>query len=474
MNKTILKYFILLGLLLSFVPTGTHADNQVSGSFTVGGGPIIDLAVIDPDYTTLNLTWTSPATTSHWGPATQYDIRYSLSPITNDSEWLAATILGGLPPPKPPGSPETLLVVGLIPCTTYYFAIKAADSSGEWTPLSNSPQGTTLCYSGGGGGGGGGGDIGGIATAPPGCPLSLAADVQGNVTIASMTNDGVLCEVCLAKDLSGRNSLELEKGTKLALTGNIVPSLIKVTTSSAQLPLPENTKMVSPVYSLTAYASAQDNTPLPIVITPSARLILNYNPTELPQGATEGYIANYNETQGWIALEPGPGVAEIGKAHCLVNHFSLYAVLAKAEQPATAKFTVSNLTINPSQAQLQQVITISADVINTGEISSDYAVDLKIDDAIKSSTQITVAPGASQAVEFTITADVLGRHKVEISDLVGEFEVVAAAGPSSINWWLIGSILGIVVVVTIWSIVAWRWYQDHKKPTVVSDKKAHR
>ncbi|HEX7364712.1 MAG TPA: CARDB domain-containing protein [Dehalococcoidia bacterium] len=468
MNKSIFKYVILLSLILCFIPLGVSADNEVSGSFTVVVSKIIDLAVIEPTYTTLNLTWTSPTNSINWGPATQYDIRYSLSPITNDSEWLAATVLSGVPVPKPPGSHETLLIVGLNSCTTYYFAIKAADSTGEWTPLSNSPYGTTLCT---GGGGGGGGDIGGLPGSLPGCPLSLTADVQGNITIASMTNDGVLCEVCLAKDISGKNSLELEKGTKLALAGNIAPALIKVTTSPSQLPVPANTKIVSPVYELNAYASARDNTPSPVVITPSARLILNYEPAQLPEGATEGYIANYTETQGWISLEPGPGVAELGKAHCLINHFSLYAVLARAEQPATAKFTVSNLTINPSQAQLQQTITISVDISNTGETSSDYAADLKIDGAVKSSTQITVAPGDSQAVAFTITADALGKHKVEISDLVGEFEVVAAASPSSINWWLIGSILGIVAVVVIWSILGWKWYQDHKKPAVISKEK---
>src|SRR4030042_1563765 len=176
MNKSRLKYgLLLLGLLLCFLPAGAYAGNSISGSFTVADNSIIDLAVGNPTYTSLTLTWTSPKSSTKWGPATQYDIRFSLSPITTNADWLAATQLANPPIPKPPGSPETLSVIGLNPCTVYYFAIKAADGSGTWTPLSNSPNGKTLCYPGGGGG------IGGLPAAYVACPMTLSANMQGNV-----------------------------------------------------------------------------------------------------------------------------------------------------------------------------------------------------------------------------------------------------------------------------------------------------
>src|SRR4030042_3733157 len=176
MNKSRLKYgLLLLSLLLCFLPAGAYADNAISGSFTVVDNSIIDLAVGNPTYTSLTLTWTSPKSSTKWGPATKYDIRYSLSPITTEDEGKAATQLANPPIPKPPGSPETLIVIGLNPCTVYYFAIKAADGSGTWTPLSNSPSGKTLCYPGGGGGG-----IGGLPAAYAACPVMLSANMQGN------------------------------------------------------------------------------------------------------------------------------------------------------------------------------------------------------------------------------------------------------------------------------------------------------
>jgi len=459
MNKSILKYTILLSLLLCLIPAQAYSDNSITGSFTVGGNNII-LAVGNPTYTSLTLTWSSPQLIPGWGPATQYDIRYSLSPITTEAEWQAATQLANPPIPQPPGSPETLLVIGLNSCTTYYFAIKAADASDAWTPLSNSPQGTTLCAQGGGGGGYGGG----LPASFYACPVTLTADMQGNVTTASMTKDGVLCTACLAKDDSGKNTLELDKDTKVMLADNVIPLLIRVQAASVTPPTAENTIIVGPVYEFDAYASPSDTTPSPITISPSARLILSYDPSKLPEKTTEVFIANYDATQGWLALAPVPGaVAEIGKAHGLLNHFSIYAVLAKVEVPIPAKFEVSNLTVSPSQIQLNQEVTISVNVANTGGENGDYSLQLTIDGAVKSSKQVTLAAGKSQTINFTATGDAVGKHRVEIGSLISEFEVIKGAQPFKINWWLIGSVTGIIIVLAIWSILGWRWYKERKK-----------
>jgi hypothetical protein len=462
MSKLRLKYgILLLSLLLCCLPAGVHADDALSGSFTVGGSKII-LEVGNPTYTTLTLTWDSPQPSAECKQATQYDIRYSLSPITTEAEWNAATKLANPPEPKPPGTLETLMVIGLKSCTMYYFAIKA-DYCGNWSPLSNSPSGKTLC-----GGGGGGGGMGGLPESSAACPLTLTADMQGNITTASMTNDGVLCEACLAKDISGENSLELDKDTKVALAGNVVPLLLTVQLASAAPPTDENTVIISPVYQFNAYASAHDTTPSPVTISPSARLILNYDPAQLPGKTTEVYIANYDTTQGWLALAPVPGaVAEIGKAHGLLSHFSLYAVLARVEEPIPATFKVSNLTIEPSQVELNQEITVSLDVANMGKSSGDYSLELKVDGMVKSSTKVTVAAGASRMVQFTAVGATPGKHQVEAAGLTGEFEVLEPAG-STVNWWLIGSIIGIIAVLAIWSIIGWQWFKDRKKAAAKS------
>src|SRR4030042_56844 len=422
MNKSRLKYgLLLLSLLLCFLPAGAYADNAISGSFTVVDNSIIDLAVGNPTYTSLTLTWTSPKSSTKWGPATQHEYRCPLAPITTEAEWQAATQLANPPIPRPPGSPETLIVIGLNPCTVYYFAIKAADGSGTWTPLSNSPSGKTLCYP----GGGGGGEIGGLPASYAACPVMLAANMQGSVVTVRTTKDGVLCATCLAKDAAGKYTLEIDKDTKVMLADNAVPLLLTFRESSATPPTTENTAIASPVYEFNAYPTPYETTPSPITILTSARLLLTSDPDELPQNTLEVFIANYDTEEGWLALSPVPGaVAEIGKPHCLVGHFSLFALLAEGAEPAPAKFEVGNLTISLSQIQLNQEVTISLNVANTGGKSGDYNLELKVDGALKSTTRVTVAPGASQTVNLTVNGYAAGKHQVEGAGLSGEFEVI--------------------------------------------------
>ena len=86
--------------------------------------------------TSITLTWTAPGDDTTDGQASQYDLRYSLAPIT-EVNWGSATTVAGEPSPAVSGSLETFTVTGLTPGTTYYFAIKAADEIPNWSALSN-------------------------------------------------------------------------------------------------------------------------------------------------------------------------------------------------------------------------------------------------------------------------------------------------------------------------------------------------
>ncbi len=105
--------------------------------------PIDDLALTLIDSTKVGLTWT--ATGDDWdsGQATSYDLRYSTSPITS-ANFDAATQVSDAPAPQIAGTTESFVVTGLLPSTTYYFAIKAKDEGGNTSDLSNVVSPLTL------------------------------------------------------------------------------------------------------------------------------------------------------------------------------------------------------------------------------------------------------------------------------------------------------------------------------------------
>ena len=131
-------------------PVGGEIDIGGDGNVTVETpdeeppAAISDLATSNPTPSSIDLTWTAPGDDGDTGTAAEYDIRYleGTTPIT-DANWASATEYVGEPAPQPAGSSETFTVTGLSADTTYYFAIKTADEVPNWSPVSNSPYGTT-------------------------------------------------------------------------------------------------------------------------------------------------------------------------------------------------------------------------------------------------------------------------------------------------------------------------------------------
>lgn len=96
-----------------------------------------DLVVIGgAGQTSVTLGFTAPGDDGATGTAAAYDLRYStnyLSAVNFDS----ATPIPNPPTPIAGGSPLTVVVSGLVPGTTYYFAMKARDERGNVSAMSN-------------------------------------------------------------------------------------------------------------------------------------------------------------------------------------------------------------------------------------------------------------------------------------------------------------------------------------------------
>lgn len=84
----------------------------------------------------ITVTWTAPGDDGDSGRASQYDLRYSTSPITS-ANFSSAIAVSGLAAPRPAGTPESATINNLVPGTMYHVAIKVADEVPNWSGISN-------------------------------------------------------------------------------------------------------------------------------------------------------------------------------------------------------------------------------------------------------------------------------------------------------------------------------------------------
>ncbi len=121
-----------------------------SGTDTTPPAAITNLTVAQIFQSSVALTWTAPGDDASTGTATSYDLRHStLGPILTEASFAASTQAVNLPAPSVAGSTESVVLVGLNPATTYFFAIKAVDEAGNAGAPSNSPSALTHAIGGG-------------------------------------------------------------------------------------------------------------------------------------------------------------------------------------------------------------------------------------------------------------------------------------------------------------------------------------
>jgi hypothetical protein len=109
-------------------------DTQVPG--TIG-----DLAAAEgPGEGEVDLAWTAPGDDGGSGQAASYLVRVLDRIIDTPKAWDAASPVGGTPAPAPAGSPEQMVVGGLVPGQNFWFCVRAVDDAGNEAPLSNSPS----------------------------------------------------------------------------------------------------------------------------------------------------------------------------------------------------------------------------------------------------------------------------------------------------------------------------------------------
>lgn len=125
--------------ILSLVLAG--CGNDVAGPDATSLAAVLDLRVTEISNTHVTLNWTSPANNGG-GTAHEYDLRYSTA-VFGLAAWDSVSRADSLPAPEPPGTTQSVDISHLAPGTTYYFALRTSDRSGNWSELSNLAPTTT-------------------------------------------------------------------------------------------------------------------------------------------------------------------------------------------------------------------------------------------------------------------------------------------------------------------------------------------
>ena len=89
------------------------------------------------DAVSVTLAWTAPGDDGDVGTCDRYDLRWATDSTALIDDFTSQQ--GGPLPmvPQESGSTESYTVTGLDSESVYFFAVKAADEAGNWSPLSN-------------------------------------------------------------------------------------------------------------------------------------------------------------------------------------------------------------------------------------------------------------------------------------------------------------------------------------------------
>ncbi|TGL50263.1 fibronectin type III [Leptospira kemamanensis] len=120
-----------------------EASASVHVADTIAPSNITDLVATPMTSSRIQLRWTAPGSVGALGQASAYEIRRSTSPITNNLQCDAATGIAHTMIPKSSGLTETKEIDGHLPQTTYYFCVRAIDSSGNRNSWSGTVSTTT-------------------------------------------------------------------------------------------------------------------------------------------------------------------------------------------------------------------------------------------------------------------------------------------------------------------------------------------
>jgi len=427
--KLVACALVLACIILQAMPVmSTTGTTEVSGTV-----PLVtyDISVSDIGYHSATISWKTNgnATSQVFYDNVSHDSIADYGRYTDEDTSLV--------------SEHSITLTGLTSSTTYHYRVKSVIPDTEFIATSDDYTFTTHT----------------LPEPGPSPPPSYyeKIDFFGETSEWRISSSGRLLETVEITSKDDKINLYIPEGTFcLHKEGNRLRELVIKVEEEAPKP-PKDCLILGKAYNFGPDGATFD---------PYLRLALAYEEEDIPEGVKEEnlYIAYYDSA--WVPLDSIVD-AEANTISAKVSHFTVFAVFGYevAVPPVIppvppvppAAFTVSHLSISPSEVYIGERVSIRLIVANTGGESGSYEVTLKINGVVEATKEVTVYAGLSKEITFTLSKDIAGTYSVAVDGLTGSFIVkdelvpeapeIPPAVPKPTNWPLIGGIIAGVIVV---------------------------
>ena len=92
------------------------------------------------------------------------------------------------------------------------------------------------------------------------------------------------------------------------------------------------------------------------------------------------------------------------------------ALAACSASAPPAQFDVTSLTIKPKQVLIGETVTITALIANSGGSAGIYNAVMTVDESRVDSKAVSLAPGSTETVTFSLAKDKAGTYKIMVGD----------------------------------------------------------
>jgi phosphodiesterase/alkaline phosphatase D-like protein len=395
---------------------------------------ISDLAApaADVKATSFVLSWTATGDDDNIGTASSYDIRYStVSASDIDTNWASATQIANEPLPQPNGTSQSMVITGLAPSTTYYFAIKTKDEIPNTSAISNvlavtTPAQADLDIP----------DITAVSAGTPGAASVTITWTTANKTSSSLIDFGATTSYGTTQG----NSSELVNSHSVTLVG-LAPSTAykfraKSVSGSGNTGTDDNGGLG---YSFTTASAAVGALPVITSVASSSvtatSALVTWTTSGVSSDSTVGYSVDPDKTYtmetGSSSAVESHSVTLTGLAPSTKYYYRVKSrnndQLATASSDANGDFSFTTLagadTIPPiiSSVQVDSVTSNKATITWTTSENADSYVDFGTASGVYTSTQgLANDSTVSHSVTLTsLTPETTYYFRVRSSDAAG-------------------------------------------------------